>query len=376
MTDCNSNIDKFCDLRNQKYYNKVFNNYELHKITAYVKKDEKEIEVELRQNTSDGPNDRSSDEWRTKIENYDEIKKYRYDNTSYNYKDIYLKTGTEWWFKYHILSFNEECVRTHIESFDKKEMLMYAVTYGKLPEDIEESASSTTDNNENILSILPLLKPDSLNDSDNYNILFIACTRYNLKLVKFLVDNCGIKLSVHRRKSLFSSPNYLLNEIAIDYVTNDSHSDSRKLNYIKINVDKLHNFMDRLISYASEQTPVVNLVNQDVLTNAEKYRRDRIEKHKSDLRIHRLELTAKNINSISEEPDYYSISEEPNGYIHWLKKKLLSPQQSIVAKVCDALTPGCLKTRRVYAESGGSKKRAKKTRKQRKPRNSKRNHKK
>jgi hypothetical protein len=60
-------------------------------------------------------------------------------------------------------------------------------------------------------------------------------------------------------------------------------------------------------------------------------------------------------------------------------KKIYKPiarEDSFGKKICDALTPGCLKTRRVYAESGGSKKRAKKTRKQRKPRNSKRNHKK
>lgn len=222
MVDCNSNIEKFCELRGQEYYNTVFKSLELRRITAYVKNDEKEIEVNLRDYPYDGPNDRHRSEW------------YDKDNRSYNYKNIYLKAGTEWWFKYHILSFNEECVRTHIEQFDKNEMFTYAVTYGKLPEDIEQSDSSTTDNDKNILSILPLLKPDSLNDRDNYNILLIACTRYNLKLVKFLVDNCGIKLSVSIREGFFSSYKYLLNEIAIDYGTNNSHFYSGKLNYIKI----------------------------------------------------------------------------------------------------------------------------------------------
>jgi hypothetical protein len=57
--------------------------------------------------------------------------------------------------------------------------------------------------------------------------------------------------------------------------------------------------------------------------------------------------------------------------------KPIAPEDSFSKKICDALTPGCFKTRsRVHAESGGSKKRAKKTRKQRKHRNLKRNHKK
>ena len=370
MVDCDSNIENFCGLRGQEYYNTVFKSLELSNITAYVKKDEKEIEVKLRSDPNPSPNSRQPIEWCDK------------DNRSYNYENIYLKAGTEWWFKYHILSFNEECVRTHIKSFDKKEMFTYAVTYGKLPEDIEQSDSSTTDNDKNILSILSLLKPDSLNDRDNYNILLIACTRYNLKLVKFLVDNCGIKLSVSIRKGFFSSYKYLLNEIAIDYVTNDSHLDLRELNYININIDELHNFMDRLISYASEQNPVVRLVNQDVLTDAKKYREKYIANYKSKLENNDIELSYKNINNISEQSDYYSISEESGGYIHWLNSKPLPPPKSMTATVCNALSGVCstrrvhADARRVHAEAGGSKKRAKKTRKQRKPCNLKRNHKK
>lgn len=124
--------------------------------------------------------------------------------------------------------------------------------------------------------------------------------------------------------------------------------------------------MDRLISYASEQNPVVHLVNQDVLTDAKKYREKSMVKHKSELENNTIELY-----------DYYLISEKSGGYIHWLNSKPLPPPKSMTATVCDALTPGCLSRRsRVHAESGGSKKRAKKTRKQRKHRNLKRNHKK
>jgi hypothetical protein len=360
--DCNSDITNFCEFKNHSYKSNLFGyESELVKITAYVKEGENEIEVQLRGSTDSTDIYDRGNGWRVKID-----KSKTYGNSMYNHNDVYLKAGTEWWFKYHILLFNEECVRTNIDNFDKNEMFMYAVIYGKLPEDIEDGSSTMVD--KDIFSILPLLKPEEIKLEYNDNILLIACTRHNLKLVKFLVENCGIKLSAVIHKGLLSSNKYLLNEIAIHY----ANTNTRSLNNIKIEKDDLNNFMDRLISYALEQNPPVTLVNQDIFVNAEKYRK----KYKDN--FYKLQKDNNYYGAhISGESGYYAISEEPGGYIHWLKSKPLPPQQSITAKVCDAFTPGCLKTTRnnkVYADAGGSKKRVKKTRKQRKPRNSKRNH--
>jgi hypothetical protein len=134
--------------------------------------------------------------------------------------------------------------------------------------------------------------------------------------------------------------------------------------------------MDSLISYASEQNPPVSLVTRAVLEDAEKYKKEFIENYKENL---------KNQNTdgpLDYQYGYYVIKDDNegyDGYIYWLKTRDLQEPESMTSKVCDAITPGCLKTRknnRVYADAGGSKKCAKKTRKQRRHRNSKRNNKK
>lgn len=357
--NCNANITNFCKYRivdNQSdyrdHYSDIFGDEKkLYEITAYVKNNnEEEIEVTFKSELQRNPNIMPNPYW------YDD------ENNKYDCNKIYLKAGTNWWFKYHILSLHEECVRTNIDNFDKNEMFMYAVIYGKLPEDIEDGSSTMVD--KDIFSILPLLKPEEIKLEYNDNILLIACTRHNLKLVKFLVENCNLKLKSVIKTQILKSNWFKQKQINI-YLLNELFELYYSIPALeKDNFDKvLIKFIENLNTYALNQEPPVKLVNQMVLDNVLK---------------HEIEGDPDTIDKIS-------FTAFKNNYITLLSEILLkypnpveSPlQQSMTAKVCDALTPECLKTRiRVYADAGGSKKRAKKTRKQRKPRNSKRNHKK
>ena len=340
---CNSDVTGFCEyIKWSKWYyyrSNVFGYQEnLINIEAYVK--QKQVIFK------EGPHEGDMG-W------YDD------NNKKYDCDEIYLKTGTEWWVKYHILSLNEECVRSNIDKFDKNKMFTYAVTFVKLPKDTEQAEKLPKDTeqaeklpedteqaeklpNEDILSILPLLKPDRLDDKDNDNILLIACKRLNLTLVKFLVGSCNIKFSaVIRSKGLFSSNKYLLDEL-IELWNNTDIG--------------LVYFINVLIQYALAQKPPVYLVNQIVLDNVLAYK----------------------YKDAPWGPDLVLHTDIKKKYISLLKTELdkLPPQQSLAKTVCNAFTRGCLKTQRVAAEAGGSKKRERKTRKQRKKRNSKRNNKK
>jgi hypothetical protein len=371
-------------------------------IEAYVKNnDGKEIMVKVKDNNKD-----KRYPWLEDTHWFDD------KNNMYHPRNVYLKIGTKAWLKYHILTLHPDCVSKYIGQFDKHELFEYAVRYGRLPENkyiqqkeipddgnivrealpIDEDEDNVDDDDEDnedednedegdenmdklslylesddILPILTILKPDYFDEKYNDNILFIACKRDNarkrnsFKFIKFLVKNCGITLKTLINTGFFGKT-YLLNEI----VKNSNVH----------NTNKLYIFLDKITAFASKQTPPVSLVNQDVLEDAIKYRKPLTDKFKE-------EKTERDDDDITKYKDYYKISEDNGGYLQWLRYKISKqlkrknlqqepPQQSF----CNSLT-GCFSRRnKVHIENGGSKKRVKKTRKQRKHRSSKRNNKK